>query len=90
MTYRILFNEEDRVKTHEIDVLKKYGTLYDLLENLVTNKININKANADQLHLIINLMQGYSFGKEIIDKKKSDSWDNKALDKAKRILYSSK
>ena len=35
---------------------EKHGKLYDFLENLVTSKITIYKANADQISFIINLM----------------------------------
>lgn len=30
--------------------------IYDLLENLVTSKINMDDANADQISFIINLI----------------------------------
>ena len=50
-----------------------------MLENLVTNKTNINNANADQISLIINLMEEYDkndlFNESIkISMKKSKSW----------------
>ena len=56
----VLFSGEDNVASHEINCLEKYGTLYDLLENLVTSKMNIDHANADQINFIINLIQGYN------------------------------
>ena len=56
LSYKILFSKEDTFKVHEVDFLKKF----DLLENLATSKTNINNANTDQIHLIINLMQGYN------------------------------
>ena len=50
-----------------------------MLENLVTNKTNVNNANADQISLIINLMEEYDkndlFNESIkISMKKSKSW----------------
>ena len=35
---------------------KKYGTLHSLLKDLVTRKMTINSANADQISFIIDLM----------------------------------
>ena len=70
LSYKMLFSEENIVKSHEINFLEKYGMLYDLLEDLVTSKININNANIDEIHLISNLMLGYNkndlFDEEII------------------------
>ena len=43
---------------HIINFLKIYDTLSSLLEGLVTRKMTVNNANADQLSLIINLMHG--------------------------------
>ena len=61
-----------------------------MLENLVTSKITIYKANADQISFIINLMWGYNktglFDNETC-KKKSIFWEYKVLNKAKEILY---
>ena len=33
--------------------------VYDLLENLVTSKINTDDANADQINFVINLFRGF-------------------------------
>ena len=60
LSYKILFYDEDNVRSHETNFLKTYGTLYDLLEHLVTSKMNIDNANADQISFIINLMRGYN------------------------------
>ena len=57
LSYRILLPDG---KLHKCNFFKKYGTLYDLLENLVTRKMTINSANDDQISLIINLMSGYN------------------------------
>ena len=57
LSYRILLSDG---KLHKFNFFKKYGTLYDLLENLVTRKMTINSANDDQISLIINLMSGYN------------------------------
>ena len=40
--------------------LKKYGTLYSFLEDLVIRKMIVDNANADQISFIINLMHGYN------------------------------
>ena len=54
---------------HEISLLKKHGSLYSLLENLVTRKTTINGANADQVSFIINIMHEYNDWN--FDKKKN-------------------
>ena len=59
LSYKIGFTEQDVIRSHENNFLEKYGMLYDLLNDLLTNKINTNNANIDQLHLVSNLMQGY-------------------------------
>ena len=40
--------------------LKKYGTSYTFLKNLVANKISINRVNDDQRNFVFNLMKGYN------------------------------
>ena len=40
--------------------LKKYGTPYILLKNLVANKISIKPVSDDQRDLVFNLMKGYN------------------------------
>ena len=90
LSYKVYFNEEDNFKFHEINFLEKYGMLYDLLEDLLSNKTNIINANIDKLHLIVNLMQGYDKNnlfreKVIISIKKSKSRKNEAFNKAKKI-----
>ena len=54
--------------------LEKFVTLYDLLKNLVTSKISIDNAIADEIYFIINLMTGYDktdlFAKKIKTHKK--------------------
>ena len=47
-------------KFHGISFLKKYGTLYSLLKDLVTRKTTVRSANADQISFMINLMHGYN------------------------------
>ena len=47
-------------KFYEISFLKKYGTFFSLLEDLVTRKVTVNSVNADQMFLIINLMHIYN------------------------------
>ena len=90
MSYKILFYD---ARSHEISFLEKYGTLYNLLENLVTNKIKIHKAYAVQRRFIINLMLGYNkidlFGKETWETE-SISRIYKILNKANEILFNCK
>ena len=50
---------------HEFDFFQKYGTLYSLLENLLTKKTKLNNANIDQISFIIDLMHGYDESKLI-------------------------
>ena len=57
LSYKFLFYDKDNVRSQAINFLKKYGALYNLLEDLVTSKINIDDANADQIIDIINLMR---------------------------------
>ena len=57
-SYKMLFFDG---KLHEISFLKKYGSLYSLLENLITRKRTVNSANIDQTSFIINLMHNYLF-----------------------------
>ena len=45
---------------HEISFLKKYGSLYSLLKNLVTRKTTVNSGNIDKIFFIINVMHGYN------------------------------
>ena len=40
LSENMLFTEEVIIRSHEIIFLKKDGTLYDLLKDLLTNKIN--------------------------------------------------
>ena len=82
----VLFYDEDNVTSHEINCLEKYGTLYDLLENLVTSKMNIDHANADQINFIINLMQGYNKN-DLFDHETFDHFCKyNVLNKAKKIF----
>lgn len=59
-SYKIPFSDEDGVRVHETSFFKnKYGTLYDLLKDLITSKIKIRDTNIDQISLITRLMIGY-------------------------------
>ena len=81
------FSEEDITRFYEINFLKKYGMLYNLLDNILTSKIATNNANPDQIRFIINLMHGYDKD-NLFDEgtdmsvKKCKSWKNKPLTKA--------
>ena len=46
LSYRILLSSG---KFHEFNFYKKYGTLYDFLENVVTKKTTVNSANTEYL-----------------------------------------
>ena len=65
---KILFYDEDNLRSHANNFLKKYGMLYSLLGDLVTSKTNIDNANAAQISFIINLMQGYNKN-DVFDKE---------------------
>ena len=52
-TLQILFTEEDITRLHDTKFLKKYGTLYNFLNHLLTNEISTNDANVDQICLVI-------------------------------------
>ena len=68
-----------------INFLKKYDTLFSLLESLVTRKMSVDSANADQISYIINSMHGYSDEKYYdTEKVKSEFFHNTTLTKAKK------
>ena len=46
-SYKTLFYGENNVTSHEIYFFEKYVMVCNLLENLVTSKINIDNANAE-------------------------------------------
>ena len=84
LSYKIYVTEEDNIKFHEIDFLKKYGALYDLLDNLSTSKITINNANIYQISFISSLMHEYDkddlfHERTKISVKKGKSWKSKPL-----------
>ena len=58
LSHKIYFNEDDSFRFHEFDFLENDGTPYDLLDNLLTKKVTINDAKADQISFITNLMHG--------------------------------
>ena len=84
VSYRILLSDG---KFHKFNFFKKYGTLYDLLENLVTKKTTVNTANADQISFIINPMNICNKSK-LIDIKaiKGEFFYNTVLTKAKKVF----
>ena len=90
LSYKILLPEGI---FHEISFLREYGSLYSLLENLVTRKTTVNSANVDQISFIINLMHGYNdwdFDKKTqIDLEKGRS-HNIALARANDIFLDTK
>ena len=94
VSYKIILSDETDIRSHEISFLNKSGTLYGLLKNLVTSKMNATNANADQTGFIVYLLMGYYDKDFFIEKtrvfKKSDSWQNKALAMANIISKNSK
>ena len=58
--------------------LKKYGTSYMFLKNLVANKISINRVNDDQRNFVFNLMKGYNVS-SFFKKSEIKDFDNKNL-----------
>ena len=88
MFYRILLLDG---KFHKFNFFKKYGTLYDLLGDLVARKRTVNSANGDQISFIINLMNGYT-GSNLIDikTKKDELFYNPVLTKAKKVFVDTK
>ena len=89
LSCKIHFTEEDGTRLHEINFLKNFGMLYNLLDNLLASKITTNNVNADQISFIINLMNGYDKddlfdeGKEM-NVNKGKSWEKKPLTKANK------
>ena len=63
LSYKILLSDG---KFHEFNFFKKYGPLFSLLEDLVTRKMIVNNANADQKSFVIDLMHGYD-GSKLLD-----------------------
>ena len=90
LSYKIYFSDDDVNRSHVIDFLIIFGTLYDLLKDLVASKINITSTNADQMRFIVYSMMGYYnkdfFIEQTIYKEKSGSWSDRALNMAGTIL----
>ena len=88
LSYKVLFPDS---KFHIINFLKKYDTLFSLLEDLVTRKMTVDDANADQLSFIINLMCGYD-EKKLYSKEqvKSSFFHNTILTKANSVSLDTK
>ena len=69
---------------HIINLLKKYVTLFSLLEVLVTRKMTVNNENVDQICFIINVMHEYDEGKLYgIKELKSECFHNTTLKKTR-------
>ena len=87
--------DEISVRSHEISFLKNLDTLYGLLKDLITSKVQTTNANADQIKFIVYLMMGYCDKDLFIEetkiyKEKRGSWQNNALNMARIILWKSK
>ena len=93
MSYKSYFSEKDKAVFQKRSFLKRYGTLYGLLEDLITRKVNIDNANVDLLNIIINSLHGYNKN-DLFDKKiqikKSNSLKNEPLKKTRIIFYNAK
>ena len=88
LSYKILFPDST---FHIINFLNKYVTLFSLLEGLVTRKMTLNNANADQISFMINLMHGYDEGKLYdIKELKSRFFRNTILTKASDVFLNTK
>ena len=46
-------------KYHVINFAKEYGTLFDLLTDMMKGDMSINPANLNRKFFLLNLMQGY-------------------------------
>ena len=95
MFYKIIFYDETNVKSHEINFLKKFGTLYGLLINLLTSKTNRTNTSIDQIAFTAYLLMGYYDKKLFIEKAevsktKSGFWQSKAFSMEKIIYNSSR
>ena len=62
LSYEFLLSDG---KSHIFDFLKKYGTLYSLLENLLTKKTTVESANIEEVSFVTDLMHGYDESKLI-------------------------
>ena len=83
-SYKMLLSDR---RFHEFDFFQKYGTLYILLEDLVTRKMTLNNANADQISFIIDLMHGYDESKLLdIEAVKNEFFYNTVLIKNKKMF----
>ena len=89
LSYKILFSNG---KLYELNFFKKYGTLYDLLENVLAKKTSVDSANADQISFVTNLMRGYDESKLIDIETIKDIFylHNALLTKAERVFLRTK
>ena len=61
------------------------------MENLVTRKMTVNSANADQISFIIDLMLGYKEGKLLdTEAMQNEFFYNTVLTKAKKVFLDTK
>ena len=89
LSYKILFSNG---KLYELNFFKKYGTLYDLLENVLAKKTSVDSANADQISFLTNLMRAYDESKLIDIETIKDIFylHNALLTKAERVFLRTK
>ena len=59
LSYKIIFYDETDVKSHEFSFLKRFGTLHDLLKNLLTSKTSTTNESIDQIAFITYLLMTY-------------------------------
>ena len=95
MSYKIVFYDETNVISHEISFFQTFRTLYGLLKNLVTSKINTTNANTDKIAFLPYLLMGYYdknwfIEKVKLSKKESGFWQIKVFKKEEIIYKNSK
>ena len=83
LSFKTVFYDETNDRSHEINLLKKFGTLYGLLKNLLTSKINTTNPNIDLTGFIAHLLMGYyikdfSLKETEVSKENSNSCQSKA------------
>ena len=85
LSYKVYFSEENSIRFHKIGFSKEYGTLYDLLDDLLISKITIDNANDDQITFVIDLMHGYDKN-DLFDEKTDLSVEKGKFRKSKVLI----
>ena len=77
------------VNSRKLIFLKKYGTLYRLLKDLLTRRMTLKDAIDAQINFINDLMRGYKemdFGKELLADLKKDKSASSSLSIVNRVF----